>query len=88
MRKLKLLLILLLAPGAGLGAPLRLFAGVVPIQTFVQEIGGAYVDARVMVRPGYNPHTYDPTPQQVRIGAGQSSLTLMEALKWSRNTLH
>jgi zinc transport system substrate-binding protein len=43
---------------------------VVPIQTFVQKIGGEHVDARAMVRPGYNPRTYNPTPQQISALAG------------------
>jgi zinc transport system substrate-binding protein len=38
---------------------------VVPIQSFVEKVGGQHVDARAMVRPGFNPHTYDPTPQQI-----------------------
>jgi zinc transport system substrate-binding protein len=70
--KLLLLLTLLLLPAAGLAEPLRVFASVVPIQTFVKEVGGKHVDARAMVRPGFNPHTYDPTPQQISALAGAS----------------
>ena len=70
MQKLLLLLILLFVPAVGLAEPLRVFASVVPIQTFVEKIGGEYVDARAMVRPGFNPHTYDPTPQQISALAG------------------
>jgi zinc transport system substrate-binding protein len=61
----KSLLLFLLIPGLGSAEPLRVFASVVPIQTFIAKIGGEHVDARAMVRPGYNPHTYDPTPQQI-----------------------
>lgn len=50
--------------------PLRVFASVIPIQTFVEKIGGEHVDARAMVRPGFNPRTYDPTPQQIAALAG------------------
>ena len=60
-----LLLLLLLVPAVTLAEPLRVFASVIPIQTFVAKIGGEHVDARVMVRPGFSPHTYDPTPQQI-----------------------
>jgi len=70
MQKLFLLLIPLLAPAFGFAEPLRVFASVVPVQTFVERIGGKHVDARVMVRPGFNPHTYDPTPQQISALAG------------------
>ncbi len=66
----KLLLLLLLVPTLGLAEPLRVFASVVPIQTFVQKIGGEHVDARVMVQPGFNPRTYTPTSQQINALAG------------------
>jgi zinc transport system substrate-binding protein len=63
-------LLLLLVPTLSIAEPMRVFASVVPIQTFVQQIGGKHVDARAMVRPGFNPHTYDPTPQQIGALAG------------------
>lgn len=62
------LVILLVSPiGQAFGdsAPLRVFASVLPIQTFVEQVGGEHVEARAMVRPGFSPHTYDPTPQQI-----------------------
>ncbi|AGA91236.1 ABC-type metal ion transport system, periplasmic component/surface adhesin [Thioflavicoccus mobilis 8321] len=66
----KLLLLLLLMPTLVAAEPLRVFASVIPIQTFVEKIGGEHVDARAMVRPGFNPHTYDPSPQQIAALAG------------------
>ena len=70
MQKLLLLLMLSFVPAVGFAEPLRVFASVVPIQEFVKQIGGKNVDARAMVRPGFNPHTYDPTPQQISALAG------------------
>jgi len=64
-RKLFALLALLLASNTGFSEPLQVFTSVLPIKTFVQKIGGEHVDVRAMVRPGFNPHTYDPTPQQI-----------------------
>lgn len=52
-------------PGSGQGEPLRVFVSVLPQKTFVEKIGKDHVDVRAMVRPGHNPHTYDPTPQQI-----------------------
>jgi len=60
-----LLLISTVGPAVGRTESLRVFTGVVPIRTCVEKIGGEHVDVRAMVRPGYNPHTYDPTPQQI-----------------------
>jgi len=65
-----LLLLLWLLPAAGLAEPIRVFASVLPIKTFVAKVGGEHVDARAMVREGFNPHTYDPTPQQIGALAG------------------
>ena len=65
MRKLLVLLSLLLVSTNGFTEPLRVFTSVIPIKTFVQKVGGEHVEVREMVRPGFNPHTYDPTPQQI-----------------------
>ena len=42
-----------------------MFVSVLPIRTVVERIGGELVDVRVMVQPGYDPVTYDATPQQI-----------------------
>jgi zinc transport system substrate-binding protein len=44
---------------------LRVFVSVLPLQTFVEKVGGEHVDVHAMVRPGFNPHSYDPTAQQI-----------------------
>ena len=59
------------SPGVGSGpAPLSVFVTVVPLQTFVERIGGDQVRVRSMVQPGQNPHTYEPSPRQVADLAG------------------
>ncbi len=65
MRKLLLLLLVSLAPAVGFAEPIRVFASVLPIKTFIERVGGKHVEVQAMVRPGFNPHTYDPTPQQI-----------------------
>jgi len=62
---LLLLLAFTIGPSIGQTEPLRVFASVPPIRTFIERIGGEHVDARAMVRPGYDSHTYDPTPHQI-----------------------
>ena len=44
---------------------MRLFVSVLPQKTFVEKVGGEHVEVHAIVRPGYSPHTYDPTPKQV-----------------------
>jgi zinc transport system substrate-binding protein len=55
---------------AGLGAavaaaPLPVFVSILPQKQMVQQIGGDWVDVRVMVPPGADPHTYEPRPTQM-----------------------
>jgi zinc transport system substrate-binding protein len=74
-RRSVLLPVLVLAAcivGADLGASspagvdrLHVFVSVLPLKTFVEKVGGEYVQVQAMVRPGYSPHTYDPTPKQI-----------------------
>jgi zinc transport system substrate-binding protein len=58
-------LLTLFTSAVGVAEPLRVIVSVLPLKTFVQKVGGARVDVGVMVQPGYNPHTYDPTPRQI-----------------------
>lgn len=44
---------------------LNVFVSILPQQYFVQQVGAEYVDVNVMVGPGQNPVTYEPTPQQM-----------------------
>jgi len=60
-----LALIALLLPLAGNAEPLRVFVSVLPLKTFVEKVGGGHVEVRAMVGPGFNPHTYDPSPREI-----------------------
>lgn len=60
-----LALVALLTPLIGIAEPLRVFVSVLPLKTFVEKVGGEHVQVQAMVGPGFNPHTYDPTPHQV-----------------------
>lgn len=59
---LPLLLCVSLAQSA---EPLRVFVSVPPQQTFVERLGGDQVIVESLVKPGFNPHTYEPTPSQI-----------------------
>lgn len=48
-----------------LAAPLNVAVSVLPQKYFVEAIGGDHVRVQVMVRPGFEPATYDPTPRQL-----------------------
>lgn len=61
-----ILFVALLIPLSVSAQPLQVFVSVLPQKTFVEKIGGNHVKAQAMVRPGHNPHTYDPTPRQIR----------------------
>ncbi|MCG8346101.1 MAG: zinc ABC transporter substrate-binding protein [Chlorobiales bacterium] len=49
---------------------------IVPLSFFVERVGGDYVDVTVMVPPGANPHTYDPTPGQM-VALGNARMFVM-----------
>jgi len=44
---------------------LSVFVSIPPEAYFVQRIGGDHVNVHVLVRPGQNPHTYDPPLKQM-----------------------
>jgi zinc transport system substrate-binding protein len=41
------------------------FAGIPPLAWLVERIGGDHVHVEVLVQPGREPHTFEPTPRQV-----------------------
>src|SRR5664279_2442646 len=45
--------------------PLPVFAGVPPLAYLAEQIGGEHVKVDVLVQPGQDPHTFEPTPQQI-----------------------
>jgi zinc transport system substrate-binding protein len=44
---------------------LKIYVSILPQKYFVEKIGGPLVDVYVLVSPGQNPHTYEPTPKQM-----------------------
>jgi len=65
---------LCLAPAAALtDSRLPVFVSILPQKYFVERIGGERVQVEVLVRPGQNPDTFDPTHRQMA-GLAQSRL--------------
>ena len=46
---------------------------ILPLANFVEQVGKDRVEVRVMVPPGASPHTYEPTPSQLK-GISQAQL--------------
>lgn len=44
--------------------PIETFAGIPPTAFLVEQIGGERVFVQCLLRPGDNPHTYEPNPRQ------------------------
>ena len=56
---------------------LSVFVSIEPQRYFVERIGGKYIHAEVMVKPGQNPATYEPTPLQItRLGKAKAFFTI------------
>jgi zinc transport system substrate-binding protein len=54
------------AGGGATSDDLTVTVSIVPQQYFVERIGGDRVTVNVMVRPGNNPATYEPKPEQLK----------------------
>lgn len=53
------------AAAASAAEPLVVFVGVPPYAELVERIGGDRVEVHVLVQPGQDPHTFEPTPRQM-----------------------
>jgi zinc transport system substrate-binding protein len=47
------------------GQPIRVFVSILPQAYFAEQIGADRVSVDVLVEPGKDPHTFDPTPRQM-----------------------
>ncbi|EGV17052.1 metal ABC transporter solute-binding protein, Zn/Mn family [Thiocapsa marina] len=64
----RLLFVLLMFPFFSLARAadgLPVFVTVAPLETFVSRIGGEHVRVDALVRPGQDPHAYEPTARQI-----------------------
>lgn len=43
--------------------PLLIYTSVFPLKDFAEKIGGKHVDAKLLLPPGTDAHTFEPTPQ-------------------------
>ena len=53
------------AAGAEARGTLSVFVSILPQAYFAERIGADRVSVEVMVKPGQDPHTFEPTPQQM-----------------------
>ena len=64
MKKLLFIPLILLSATA-LYAKLNVVVSILPQQTFVEKIGAQKVNVTTMVKPGSDPHSYEPKPSQM-----------------------
>lgn len=57
---------------AAFGEPLAVGVGILPQAYLAERIGGGHLSVSVLVGPGQNYHTYEPTPKQLADLAGSS----------------
>jgi zinc transport system substrate-binding protein len=63
---MKKILVALALLSSAVYAKMDVAVSILPIQTFVQKIGGDKVNIALMVKPGNSPHTYEPKPSQMK----------------------
>jgi zinc transport system substrate-binding protein len=51
---------------ASAAEPIEVFAGIPPVAYLVERIGGEHVKVETLMQPGQDPHTYEPSPKQIR----------------------
>lgn len=71
MKKLTIFLLLLLLCGCITQQEkgedkIRVVVSIPPLYEFVKEIGKDRVDVEILLPPGANPHTFEPTPKQIK----------------------
>ncbi len=76
----------LLFASASLAAPVKVFVSIPPQKTFVERIGGEYVDVEFLVPPGASPATYEPRPRQMA-GLTEASLYFAIGVPFERTWL-
>ncbi|CAA6804808.1 MAG: Zinc ABC transporter, periplasmic-binding protein ZnuA [uncultured Sulfurovum sp.] len=69
----KIILSSLLGTGSFVYANINVMVSILPQQTFVEKIGGDKVHVTTMVKPGSDPHSYEPKPSQM-IALSQAKL--------------
>jgi zinc transport system substrate-binding protein len=62
---------------------IKAFVSILPQAFFVSQVGGPYVDVRVLVDPGKDPHTFELTPK-VMIDLSQADLFFALGLPFER----
>jgi len=55
----------------------KAFASILPVAYFVERVGGSNVEVSVLVGPGQDPHTFEPTPKLMTKMAGARVLFKM-----------
>jgi len=65
---------------------LEVFVSIPPQAYLVERIGGPHVTAHVLVQPGQEPHTFEPTPRQV-MALGRAKLFLAVGLPFETRLL-
>jgi zinc transport system substrate-binding protein len=53
------------SPPQAQNGPMSVFVSIPPLKYVAERIGGDKVTVRAMVRPGTNPHTFEPLPDQL-----------------------
>ncbi len=63
LRRLNLLWLLLV--GTAQAAPVQISVSLPPLQTIVEQLGGTRVQVQTLIRPGADPHHFQPTPREI-----------------------
>ena len=68
------------------GGALRVFVSVPPHAYLVERIGGDQIEVEMLVPPGQDPHTFEPTPGQV-VSLGRAAMFVQVGMPFERRLL-
>jgi zinc transport system substrate-binding protein len=61
----RLSIVWLLLVGIAQAAPIQISVSLPPLQTIVEQLGGPRVQVQTLIRPGADPHHFQPTPREI-----------------------
>lgn len=68
------------------GEPLDVFVSIPPYAYMVERVGGEHVTVQVLVQPGQDPHTFEPTARQM-MALGRAALYFKTGMPFERRLM-
>lgn len=85
---MKKIVLFLLVVSSFVYAKINTVVSILPQKTFVEAIGGDKINVTLMVKPGSDPHMYEPKPSQMRAISKADIYFTIDGLEFEETWLH